>query len=285
MSHRLPHQLVALIDRTLNAARLAQRDHVSVRAELECHLLDALDAGTSPADVLALFGDPVRTAELIRRAKRRGGHDIRSVFAIATSVVAVAFACYTIALIRMNSAPDQRGTTSLEREAATVTNLVSRAESRLDTREGIRDAYAVTSGLMGRGTLWAELASIILLDRLVAAADSLGLGSADSWLSDSLRAVRHRRSLAPNIPLVRATVPLLVAAVYGYDGHMDRGSLRLIQRTKGVASPTWRAVLLEPFYFSRPLSREDVQRMIERIVDARVARADAAGRRLLYHVN
>ncbi len=68
----LPPALAAAVRQVVTRARLWRREKVDVAAELIAHFQDGLTAGRTPAELLQSFGDAEASAQLIRRAKRRG---------------------------------------------------------------------------------------------------------------------------------------------------------------------------------------------------------------------
>ncbi len=66
-----PAPINDLINRVVRNTRLWRLEKVDVTRELIAHFRDGLDAGADPAALATDFGDPVRAARLIRRAKRR----------------------------------------------------------------------------------------------------------------------------------------------------------------------------------------------------------------------
>ena len=68
----LPPELAGAVRQVVSRTRLWRREKVDVAAELVAHFQDGLAAGRTPAELLTLFGDAGASAQLIRRAKRRG---------------------------------------------------------------------------------------------------------------------------------------------------------------------------------------------------------------------
>ena len=68
----LPPELAAAVRQVVSRSRLWRSEKVDVAAELIAHFQDGLAAGRTPAELLQSFGDPQASAQLIRRAKRRG---------------------------------------------------------------------------------------------------------------------------------------------------------------------------------------------------------------------
>jgi hypothetical protein len=68
----LPPELAAAVRQVVSRSRLWRAEKVDVAAELIAHFQDGLAAGRTPAQLLQSFGDPQASAQLIRRAKRRG---------------------------------------------------------------------------------------------------------------------------------------------------------------------------------------------------------------------
>lgn len=60
-----------LIDRVVKRTRLWPSEKREVNAELVAHFADGYEAGHTTDELIESFGDPVRSAKLIRRAKRR----------------------------------------------------------------------------------------------------------------------------------------------------------------------------------------------------------------------
>jgi hypothetical protein len=68
----LPPELAATVRQVVGRSRLWRREKVDVAAELIAHFQDGLAAGRTPTELLQSFGDAQASAQLIRRAKRRG---------------------------------------------------------------------------------------------------------------------------------------------------------------------------------------------------------------------
>ena len=68
----LPPELSTAVRQVVGRSRLWRPEKVDVAAELIAHFQDGLAAGRTPAELLNSFGDPQASAQLIRRAKRRG---------------------------------------------------------------------------------------------------------------------------------------------------------------------------------------------------------------------
>lgn len=67
----LPANVRGLIELVIGRTRLWRREKVDVARELIAHFQDGLEAGSSPEQLVASFGDPQQAARLIRRAKKR----------------------------------------------------------------------------------------------------------------------------------------------------------------------------------------------------------------------
>lgn len=67
----LPAPIVERITTIVRRRGLWHRERVDVTRELIAHFQDGLDAGATAEELVASFGDPIPTAKLIRRAKRR----------------------------------------------------------------------------------------------------------------------------------------------------------------------------------------------------------------------
>jgi hypothetical protein len=191
---------------------------------------------------------------------------------------------YAGAVARLETAPAPPTGLALDREAAAVTERVRRADELLHQARDIGRSYAIAVELRARHTLWAETESVLLLERMTRAADSLLDESARAALADSLRVLEAREALVPRRSVIDSGRVLLVDRLYGRDGRIDRAGLRLLQRTKGVPRPDARALLLEPLYFAPRLSRTEVRRTVDAIVDGRVMRARAAGELLVHRL-
>jgi hypothetical protein len=277
MIDRLSPSARDLVGATLAAARLAPRDRAAVGAELEQHFLDGLDAGVPLAELIGTFGDPASTAALIRRAKRRCRPLIPAGVGGAAVLAAVG---YALAVLRLHTAPIAGSAPALEAEARDVAERVAFAQSTLDSPGGVREGFDAAAALRSRHTLWSETASLILLDRAMSAADSILAPAERDGLRDSLRILEQRESLVPRRQIISAALPALIGRLYGTNGRIDADGLRLLQRTKGVTRPSYWALLLEPFYFARVLSRAELRQEVDRLVTTRVSRAEDAGRRL-----
>src|SRR4029079_7883329 len=68
----LPPELAAAVHQVVSRSRLWRSEKIDVASELIAHFQDGLEAGRTPAELLSSFGDPQASAQLIRRAKRRG---------------------------------------------------------------------------------------------------------------------------------------------------------------------------------------------------------------------
>jgi hypothetical protein len=68
----LPPELADAVAQVVSRSRLWRRERVDIAAELTAHFQDGLAAGCTPTELLETFGAPENTAQLIRRAKRRG---------------------------------------------------------------------------------------------------------------------------------------------------------------------------------------------------------------------
>jgi hypothetical protein len=67
----LPTPIGPLIERVVRKTRLWRLEKLDVTAELIGHFADGIASGSSPEDLIRLFGNEARAAQLIRRAKRR----------------------------------------------------------------------------------------------------------------------------------------------------------------------------------------------------------------------
>ncbi|MEM8738924.1 MAG: hypothetical protein AAGG38_10680 [Planctomycetota bacterium] len=98
----LPAELADLVLTTVRRTRLWRREQASVAHELAAHFRDAL--GADPAadtDTLAQdFGDPMNTARLIRRAKRRNRPLYQKALIWAGRVVALLILLYALLALR-----------------------------------------------------------------------------------------------------------------------------------------------------------------------------------------
>lgn len=67
----LPSELAEAVGQVVKRTRLWRREKVDVATELIAHFQDGLEAGRTPQQLIASFGDPRQAAQLIRRAKKR----------------------------------------------------------------------------------------------------------------------------------------------------------------------------------------------------------------------
>lgn len=67
----LPEPVAALVHQVVKHTRLWRLEKADVAAELIAHFRDGLDSGREAKDLIATFGEPRKTARLIRRAKKR----------------------------------------------------------------------------------------------------------------------------------------------------------------------------------------------------------------------
>lgn len=277
MTASLPPEFREYVERTLAMARLRSQDRAAVRAELESHFLDGIDAGVAPAHLLERYGDPTLTGALIGRAKRRSPGRMTIAVAMAATVAA---AVYVAAFALVHTAPRAIPDAALETEAELVTDRTSSAQSRLSSPDGVWAAYAVAAELRRRRSLFAEPASILLLREVADSASSLLSAVEREQLRDSLRLLAAQETLLPRRAVVQASLPSLERRVFGINGRVDRPGLRLLQRAKGATHLPWTARLAEPLYFAAPLTLLEVRQMVTTIVNQRMARAEEAGRTL-----
>src|SRR5690242_13611017 len=113
----LPSCAHALVDATIASARLPARQREVVRAELEAHFLDGLDAGVSLDDLVRAYGDPLQVGALIARATRRSHAGLGTWLLTASAVLALT---YVGSVFRLQSAPPSLGGNVLDREAEAV---------------------------------------------------------------------------------------------------------------------------------------------------------------------
>lgn len=269
----LPAPAHALIEATLRGARLSARDRAVVRAELEAHFLDGLDAGVQLDELVRSYGDPCLAGSLIARAKRRSRAGVGTWLMGASAAAAI---IYSTAVLRLATAPAPVVGVSLDREAETVLQHVWRAQGLLVRADGVLGSFAIAAELRARHSLWAEIESLLLLERTFRAGDSLLAPNDRVALSDSLAALNDREALSLRRVVIDATRPQLVDRLYGRNGRVDRAGLRLVLRTKGVERPTAKAVLVEPLYFAPRLSRAEVQRMVDEAIGRRSRDVEAA---------
>jgi len=71
LSAELPEPLQELAVGVVKRSRLWHSERLDVARELVAHFKDGLEAGATPGDLAAAFGDPRNAARLIRRAKKR----------------------------------------------------------------------------------------------------------------------------------------------------------------------------------------------------------------------
>ena len=277
----LPARANALVDATIASARLPATQRAVVRAELESHFLDGLDAGTPLDELVRAYGDPLLAGSLIARATRRSRAGLGTWLMWVSAALALAYAG---GVVRLQSAPPPPRGSMLDREAEAVIANVQRAELLLASAEGVPHSFAIAADLRARHTLWAETESVVLLDRTLRAADSLLGERARAELADSLVALAARETLVPRRAVIEPALGALTDRLFGRDGRLDRAGLRLLQRTKGVAQPSVTASLFEPFYFAPSRSRADVRRTVETAVGRRLTRADSAARALTVRV-
>lgn len=278
MTRPLPPDAREIVDAVLARARLRTHDRRAVRLDLESHFLDGLDAGVPLHELIDRFGDPAVVAPLIHRARRGGVH-----VAIKVSLVAAAVSAslYAIALVRLHAIPVANPTPALEGEAQYVAESVSRAHAALASRAGILGAFEVASALRARRSLWSETASLLLLDRVMAASDSLSTEVERQQLLDSLRMLAGRETLIARDAIIANAVPRVVDRVHGSGGRVDRGALRMWLHTKGVLDASAWVTLLEPIYFGRAASLAETHFRVTELIGTRVRAADIASRQLL----
>ena len=272
----LPVEAQRLVELTLGAARLRGPDAARVRRELEDHFLDGIDAGVPIDRLIERFGRPELTGRLIGEAKGSGPGWVATALMHASAVAALV---YIAAVVGLHARPASSSASALEREAREVAELALLAESLLESREGVRESFAIAERLRGRGSLWSETASLLLLERAMIAGDSLLSSSERAELRERLRAIGGRHGFAPRADVL-STLPRVVERVHGETGRPDREGLRLLQRTKGVARPSAGAVLVEPLYFARAVDREELRVALEGRVAERWRVAGEAGERL-----
>jgi hypothetical protein len=121
---------------------------------------------------------------------------------------------------------------------------------------------------------------VILLDRVVSAADSLVPEHHRAWLRDSLRSLIAQEGAGPRRRIVNAVRPVMAASILARDGRIGPAGRRLIVLSKGGYTLSSRALLLEPLYFALPVSRQRIDAVVLDITEARLTRAQHAGHRL-----
>lgn len=67
----LPDSLRRVVQTVVSGTRLWRLERTEIARELISHFQDGLDAGRTPEELAAAFGDPSRASRLIRRAKKR----------------------------------------------------------------------------------------------------------------------------------------------------------------------------------------------------------------------
>jgi hypothetical protein len=183
---------------------------------------------------------------------------------------------YLVAALLVQTAPDSAVGARLADQAAGVAEQVRDAESALE-QQRFTDAFRLASALRAKRNYWSETASVLVLDQLREAADA---DDSMPWLRDSLVVLQLREGLTPRADILDATEPLLIEGVYGHGGRIGVRGRQLLMFSKGGTHLPIRALLLEPFYFARPVSRQRVKGMVAAISDARLARAYAAASQL-----
>jgi hypothetical protein len=68
----LPVELTSIVHQLVRRTRLWDNERVAVATEFVSHFREGLEAGQTPAELAASFGDVNAAAKLIRRAKKRG---------------------------------------------------------------------------------------------------------------------------------------------------------------------------------------------------------------------
>lgn len=103
----LPTPIAELIRRVIRATRLKKHEQSDVAAELAAHFQDGIDAGATPDELIAAFGDAAIAAKLIRRAKIRNRSALWHATRFAARAVGVTFCSmmviYVVLLIRFLS--------------------------------------------------------------------------------------------------------------------------------------------------------------------------------------
>jgi hypothetical protein len=275
--NQLPSELSLLVEKTVVRARLRGGDRVRVREELECHFADGLDAGIAAEDLAREFGNPELAGRLIRRAtSRRTRSGLRRAITVTLCPIAV---MYGLAAARIQTAADSALVPMLMLRSRPVVETNAFAMSRLDAGAGLLDAYVAAADLRRMRNLWSETASLILLDRVVQAADSMD--GYPAWIADSLRTLEATEGLVVRHVIVHGDLEMLIRALSDADGALGPASRRLIVHTKGSEYPGWWAALLEPIYFVRPLSRQQIARAVAEAHAMRLSEAEASSQRLL----
>lgn len=96
----LPPDAAALVRTTVKKTRLWRLEKAQVADELIAHFHDGLAADTPPDQLVADFGDPKPTAQLIRRAKKRGRPLVAKMFIWTRRAALAAVAFYVVVVVR-----------------------------------------------------------------------------------------------------------------------------------------------------------------------------------------
>ena len=92
----LPDELRQVVHQTVHATRLWNRERIDVARELAAHFQDGLERGRPVRMLAATFGDPKRTAALIRSAKIRGRSNLWHTWHYGWMTVAALVAVYLL---------------------------------------------------------------------------------------------------------------------------------------------------------------------------------------------
>lgn len=92
----LPDEIAMVVNNTVRAVRLWNREKVDVTRELVAHFQDGLARGQQATSLIDTFGDPMQTAALIRRAKKRGRPPMWQVWHYGWLTLAALLAAYIL---------------------------------------------------------------------------------------------------------------------------------------------------------------------------------------------
>jgi hypothetical protein len=144
---------------------------------------------------------------------------------------------------------------------------------------GLSEAYRVAAMLRRQQNLWSETAAPMLLDKIMEEAELAPAGQAQ-WLADSVSALGAGEGWEVRQRVVESAQPYIIEALYGRDGRIGSYGRRIIVLTKGGFEVPLRAVLLEPLFFARARSPEELRNDVHALVAQRVQNAQTASRRL-----
>jgi len=252
-----------MVQAVVRDARLSQRGSVAVAQELVEHFEDGLARGVSVQELLDNFGSVQITADLIRRAQKRvrASSKARRLFLQAAALAAaIATGIYIHSAVALHMNRPLMFTANATHAGSSLwtldVNLAAAARARSNGSRPIFADLEEAAALRRLESVQAELASIDIVYRALHRNAGAPLAARAS--------AALQQVLGPDAILLRPRIVAtayrdLLDHVYATDGRLTADGLRLLQAMHGKTHPSLMSKVLEPAYFVRPASREEVE--------------------------